>query len=297
MKKSKSILRVNADGGPIDDGPIVDPAIIEDLFDEVTKMTEELVLDDDPLLYGPKFLRQKIARVRNLQTDVQNRYLRVSKADHQVARILHTLNAELQFEQSVLLANDPEVSSAPNVKDREAICNLKLRDKIEERTRWESAALETQAALTVIKSQQRDLKDLMSRLRDQKKLCEDEIAMGRSWGSKPPPGVSVPGVVPGGVPVDVSDIDDILGEVERSVEDFVTEVEEVTPTKSEEKPNVEEPPKRTLDEIQLSDATHTPQEVSSILDALDLDAIPEGDTPEIPSAPQSTIPDTFWDEF
>ena len=38
--------------------------------------------------------------------------------------------------------------------------------------------------MTVIKAKRTDLKDLQGRLRDQLKLCQEQIALGQRWGSK-----------------------------------------------------------------------------------------------------------------
>jgi hypothetical protein len=44
----------------------------------------------------------------------------------------------------------------------------------------------------VIKSKRADLRDIQQRIRDQMKLCYEEIGIGGRWGSKPPPGTRAP---------------------------------------------------------------------------------------------------------
>ena len=46
--------------------------------------------------------------------------------------------------------------------------------------------------MTVVKAKRDDLKDILGRIRDQLKLCQEEIGLGSRWGSAPAPGQAVP---------------------------------------------------------------------------------------------------------
>ena len=76
------------------------------------------------------------------------------------------------------------------------------------------------ASLTVVKAKRTDLKDVQRALRDQMKLCQEEIGLGNQWGSKLPPGAQNP-IDPTmiGVTADVaSTINDLIGDVEGEID-------------------------------------------------------------------------------
>jgi hypothetical protein len=83
-----------------------------------------------------------------------------------------------------LLANDPEVMAGRNVKDREAIASNRLaslRDSIYE---LGSSMDDLEQLLIVVKAKRSDLRDLQGRIRDQLKICQEEIGLGAQWGKQ-----------------------------------------------------------------------------------------------------------------
>ena len=104
--------------------------------------------------------------------------------------MLQKLNFDLA--QQNLLANDPEVRSGRNVRDRDALATMKLHEERLEVARLESAELDLDAVLQVVKSKRTDLKDIQGRLRDQIKMCQEEIGLGAKWGSRLPNGQEGP---------------------------------------------------------------------------------------------------------
>lgn len=170
--------------------PTVDEARISAIFDSLEKM--DVALDPDPIQYGPKRLNQKVAKVRSLLSQCERTFLQVSH-DLQIIKSAHRstqLDFDLQMQD--LLANDPEVKAGRNVRDRDALATMKLRDSREEMMDLEVAIQDLEMALTVIKAKRADLRDIQGRLRDQMKLCQEEIGLGARWGSRPAPDTNAP---------------------------------------------------------------------------------------------------------
>lgn len=162
--------------------PEVSNTIIDGIFKALIQM--EVELDNDPLQFGPKRLNQKVAETRRLLTDCENIFLKVSLWLQKYRSSYRTLEVELDIEKKHLFANDPEVRAGRNVADREALATMRLRDQVRKLSDVAQTQNDLEALLTVIKAKRADLKDIQGRLKDQIKLCQEEIGLGSKWGAK-----------------------------------------------------------------------------------------------------------------
>ena len=170
--------------------PEITSVAIDAVF--TTLSTMEVGLDADPLQYGPKRLNGKVAGARGMLTDTESLFLRVSQWLQKYRAAHRTMQTTLDLDKKNLLANDPEVRSGHNISDRDAIASMKLREEVRALARIEQTVADLEALLTVIKAKRTDLKDVQGRIRDQIKLCQEEIGLGGRWGSKPVPGREAP---------------------------------------------------------------------------------------------------------
>jgi len=170
--------------------PKVDATAIDAVFSMLSRM--EVTLDDDPLQFGPKRLNSKVAEARRMLTECEGIFLKVSQWLQKYRAAHRTLEVEFDLEKKHLYANDPEVRAGRNVADREALATMKLRDMAQELSRLAQTQSDLEAVMSVIKAKRSDLKDAQGRLRDQIKLCQEEIGLGNKWGSKPSPGENAP---------------------------------------------------------------------------------------------------------
>lgn len=166
--------------------PSVDDAYVRRIFDALEKM--DVQLDADPILYGPKRLNAKVALCRQHLSRCQQIYLQVSNDLHHLNRALRQAKVEFDLQMQDLFANDPDVRSGKNVRDREAIATMKLRAEREAIQQIESSVQDLESVMTVVKGRREDLKDVQGRIRDQVKLCQEELNLGSKWGSSLPPG-------------------------------------------------------------------------------------------------------------
>ena len=170
--------------------PQVNAEAIDAVFSTLTRM--EIELDDDPLQFGPKRLQGKVAQTRRMLTECEGLFLRVSHWLQKYRAAHRTLDVELDLEKKDLYANDPEVMAGRNIADREALATMKLRGKAMALAKVAQSQADLEAMLIVIKAKRSDLKDVQGRIRDQMKLCNEEIGLGGRWGSKPSPGSPAP---------------------------------------------------------------------------------------------------------
>lgn len=198
--------------------PSVDEDRIRSIYDDLADM--EVSLDRDPLIYGPKRLNEKTAEVRHFLTLTERIFLSVSQDLALFKRQLRLAQADFKIAEQDLLANDPNVRAGRSVKDREALAAMKLRDEVDLLTELESAINDLEACLTVVKAKRTDLKDVQRALRDQIKLCQEEIGLGNNWGSKLPPGKASPidETRVGSTGKVVDTINDLIGGIEGDLE-------------------------------------------------------------------------------
>ena len=162
---------------------------IDEVYANLGSMTVKL--DDDPLLYGPKRLNAKVAETRAMLSRCERVFLQVSQDLHRLKRQHRALELDYDIRMSDLLANDPQVRANHNIADREATAKTKLEADIRELSRMDGLIVDLETLMAVIKAKRTDLKDSASRLRDQIRLCQEEIGLGGRWGSRVPGAVEV----------------------------------------------------------------------------------------------------------
>jgi len=189
--------------------------------DEINAIYEELValavpLDIDPIAYGPKRLNGKTAEVRKMLDRVHRIYLEVSQKHGAIKRRLRRANADLVLAKNDLFANDPETRAGRNVADREAIAVMKLQAEVAALNNLEILDADLSAMLTVIKAKHADLRDTESHLRDQIRLCGEELSLGSRWGSAVPNAPEIDHRVATGA--DIKEIDRLLSGLDSQID-------------------------------------------------------------------------------
>ncbi len=161
---------------------MIEQSYIDRIYARLTEM--DVVLDSDPIEFGPSRLNYKVSIVRGHLSSTEKIFMEVSHNLQKIKRDLLIKNTEYSLEQTQLIANDPHVRSGRSQKEREALAATRLvhiQSKINGLT---LSAHDLEDLMTVIKAKRTDLKDLQGRLRDQLKLCQEQIALGQRWGSK-----------------------------------------------------------------------------------------------------------------
>lgn len=174
----------------VDNLPLVSDQYIQSIFGSLSKM--DVDLDSDPLVYGPKRMTKKVAQCRDHLSRCQQIFLQISDDMQRLKRAHRKAKLDFDLAMQDLLANDLDVRAGKNVRDREAVATMKLRAEREHIANIESSIQDLEAVMTVVKAKREDLKDIQGRLRDQVKLCQEEIGLGGRWGSAPGPDIKAP---------------------------------------------------------------------------------------------------------
>lgn len=161
---------------------MIEQAYIDRIYGRLTEM--DIHLDADPIEFGPSRLNYKTSEVRRHLSSTEKIFMEVSHNLQKIKRDLLIKQTEYNLEQTQLIANDPHVRSGRSQKEREALAGTRL---VHFQTKINDLTLSThdlEDLMTVIKAKRTDLKDLQGRLRDQLKLCQEQISLGQRWGSK-----------------------------------------------------------------------------------------------------------------
>lgn len=170
--------------------PSITPEYIAQVFETLTAMDVEL--DENPLDFGPRRLNEKVAEVRRMLSDTEVMYLSITQAIQKFRSAHRAAEVQLSLDKKNLMANDPETRAGRNLVVQDAIASMKLQGQVVEVEGLKATLEDLDTLVTVIKSKRSDLKDIQGRIKDQIKLCQEEIGLGQRWGSKPPPGVAAP---------------------------------------------------------------------------------------------------------
>ena len=171
-------------------------------------------LDTDPLAYGPKRLNSLTADARAMLHRCERLFLEVSQKLHNNKREFRIKSTVLDLAKKDLFANDPETRAGRSVGDRDAIATGKLKAESHLVHLLDVSVQDMEAILAVIKAKRADLRDTQNRLKDQIRLCQEEIGLGDRWGSRVPNAgdlkthLSV---------VSTSDLNDLIGTVDGEI--------------------------------------------------------------------------------
>ena len=172
------------------DIPKITQESVDSIFDQLSNM--EVGLDENPLQFGPRRLNHKISYARGMLTECEGIYLKVSHWWQKYRSAHRAASTTLDLEKKNLFANDPEVRGGNSYGDRDAMASMKLRGKVEALAQIQSGLDDLETLLIVVKAKRSDLKDVQARIRDQIKLCQEEIGLGAMWGRRLPPDVEAP---------------------------------------------------------------------------------------------------------
>jgi len=213
----------------------LDDDYADNIFTELAKL--EVGLDADPLVFGPKRLNGKIALSRKMTARCERLFLDASQKLSAHKRNQRSVDLLLELSKKHLLANDPEVRAGRAVSERDAIATGKLKGEVQEVADARHAVEDLEAVLLVIKAKRSDLRDVQGRLRDQIRLCQEEIGLGGRWGSKSPRGTELEpgqGFANG---ADADDVDQLIQEVSAAADSethLKAEVDDSDPEEEQE---------------------------------------------------------------
>lgn len=153
---------------------------IDQIYQEIVKQT--ISLDMDPLEFTPSRLQEMIATVRAMQSQTE-RWFTLASADCQkLRREKHKIDALIKMTTNDLMIHDIDVRTGRSVREREMLAQDKLKEEVTQSEDLTAAIQEIENLLIVIKAKRADLKDISRSVKEQIRLCKDEMdSLGRSF--------------------------------------------------------------------------------------------------------------------
>lgn len=164
---------------------MIDQDYINSIFKRLSAM--EVELDSNPLEFGPSALNEKVAEARGHLTATERIFMEVSHNLHKYKRDLLVAESAFRISVTRLMAEDPHVRQGRSQGEREALASMRLTDDQDKIDELKLAVNDLEDLIKVIKAKRTDLKDLQGRIRDQLKLCQEQIGLGQRWGGKSVP--------------------------------------------------------------------------------------------------------------
>jgi hypothetical protein len=246
------------------------------IYDELRELC--ILLDDDPLSFGPKRLQDKTSKVQGMLGRCERVFLDISQKLQNNRRAYRIENATLMMAKKNLYATDPETRAGRSVADREAIAEGKLKDLVQKVHQLDVSVQDLEAIMIVIKAKRSDLRDTQGRLRDQLRLCQEEIGLGSHWGSRVLGADEIDSRYV--APVHTDHLDEIISKVDGEI--HLQQVAQKIET--EETEETEEKPK------EVPQPTAKPAEVDAFLMGFEEKGIPE-EQQKIPEIPKQDVLD------
>jgi len=159
---------------------MIEQSWIDNIFKDLQSM--DINLDTDPLAFGPDRLNSKVAEVRKHLSRTENLFLETSHNLQKFKRDLLLSKTEYSIEKTRLMSEDPYIRSGRSQPEREVLADQRLVDKTKVINSLEITIQDLEAIDKVVKAKRADLKDIQNRLKDQLKLCQEQIGLGQRWG-------------------------------------------------------------------------------------------------------------------
>jgi len=159
---------------------MIEQSWIDNIFKDLQSM--DINLDTDPLAFGPDRLNSKVAEVRKHLSRTENLFLEISHNLQKFKRDLLLSKTEYSIEKTRLMSEDPYIRSGRSQPEREVLADQRLVDKTKVINSLEITIQDLEAIDKVVKAKRADLKDIQNRLKDQLKLCQEQIGLGQRWG-------------------------------------------------------------------------------------------------------------------
>lgn len=207
---------------------------IEEIYAEIQQLPIELA--PDPTILGAIYITEIIAKCRNHLNRVSQILLRMSRERRLVKFTLSGEETILSAEKDRLLAEDDDVKRAANIRDREAIANTKLRERLNRIHVLKNELLDLETVEKAVKLIHEELVRTSNEIKTQRSLLHADRYSGAGYGDES----NLPRDGKGRVLPQSDDID--IAELDALVADGIKEQKaatEAAETSSEEGPVLE----------------------------------------------------------
>lgn len=130
------------------------------------------------------YLNELIATCRNYLNAVARIIQELTRDRHHLATLLSAEDTAYRVEFDEILQGDVVIRNLPNIKDREAAINVRLRDRLARIAELKASMQSVEFVDKAVRLVHRELKGTMSEIRLQRSLLRDEIDTKSFYGDE-----------------------------------------------------------------------------------------------------------------
>lgn len=158
-------------------------------FEEIKKIYNRLeeitvIIEPKSILY-PRYISEKIGQCHVCIEEVEKFYIKVSREMSVLQRAFNNSEAAYAMAKDELLSTDPEITSLPSSKDREARANTRLKSQAREIKDLENELSDLEKLFGAINVKLKNLNRLNMDIKVQLRLMESQIKLGVSTPDDP----------------------------------------------------------------------------------------------------------------
>jgi hypothetical protein len=141
-------------------------------------------LDPDPTVLGARYIMERVAKCRNNLNIVSQLRQSISRERRDLKKQLSGEEACLAIERDNLLASNEIVRKQPNIRDREAVVNTMLRDRLNRISQLKADILDLDTVEQPVKMVHDELTRTATEIRTQRSMIQADRISGAGYGDE-----------------------------------------------------------------------------------------------------------------
>jgi hypothetical protein len=160
----------------------MDQSFVDKIYREVGELHIEL--ERDPTVLGPNYIHEVISRCRNYLNKASHTRLTLSKMRRDLMVQIGREETLFAMDKDRLLAEDDVVKRAPNIRDREALVNTILRDRVNTISGYKTELLDLETVEKAVKMVHDELIRTSTEIKTQRALLYSDRVSGAGYGDE-----------------------------------------------------------------------------------------------------------------
>jgi hypothetical protein len=160
----------------------MDQVFVDRIYSEVGQLHIEL--ERDPTVLGPNYIHEIMSRCRNYLNKVSHTRLTLSKMRRDLMVKIGGEETLFTVEKDRLLAEEDSVKRQPNIRDREALVNTLLRDRVNSISVLKSELLDLETVERAVKMVHEELIRTSTEIKTQRALIYSDRVSGGGYGDE-----------------------------------------------------------------------------------------------------------------
>jgi hypothetical protein len=154
----------------------------ERVYTEIAQLRIEL--EFDPTVLGTQYINRVISQCRNYLNRISQILLQLSREKRVLKRQLSGEETALSVERDTLMAEDDVVRRQPNIRDREAVANTMLRDRLSRISTLKFELMDVEAVEQAVKMVHQELIRTSAEIKTQRSLMHTDRLTGAGYGDE-----------------------------------------------------------------------------------------------------------------